>query len=51
MILANLEEYGRANFGVQQEESEFDSWIYPTTNGGPNNWTEKDFIPITFITQ
>ena len=33
------------------EESEFDSWIYPTTNGGPNNWTAKDFIPITFVTQ
>ena len=31
------------------EESEFDSWIYPTTNGGPNNWTTKDFIPITFV--
>ena len=33
------------------EESEFDSWIYPTTNGGPNNWTAKDFVPITFVTQ
>ena len=33
------------------EEFEFDSWIYPTTNGGPSNWTAKDFIPITFVTQ
>ena len=33
------------------EEYEFDSWIYPTTNGGPSNWTEKDFVPISFITQ
>ena len=33
------------------EESEFDNWIYPTTNGGPSNWTAKDFIPITFVTQ
>ena len=33
------------------EESEFDSWIYPTTNGGPSNWTAKDFVPITFIPQ
>ena len=33
------------------EESEFDSWIYPTTNGGPSNWTAKDFTPITFVTQ
>ena len=33
------------------EESKFDSWIYPTTDGGPSNWTTKDFIPITFVTQ
>ena len=33
------------------EESEFDSWIYPTTDGGPSNWTAKDFTPITFVTQ
>ena len=33
------------------EESEFDSWIYPTTDGGPSNWTAKDFIPISFVTQ
>ena len=33
------------------EESEFDSWIYPTTGGGLRNWTAKDFVPISFITQ
>ena len=33
------------------EESEFDSWIYPTTDNGPSNWTAKDFTPITFVTQ
>ena len=33
------------------EESEFDSWIYPTTNDGPSNWTAKDYIPINFVTQ
>ena len=33
------------------EESEFDSWIYPTTDGGQCNWTAKEFIPITFVTQ
>ena len=33
------------------EESEFDSWIYPTTDDGPRNWTAKDFVPISFITQ
>ena len=44
------------NLGVKAieddvEESEFDSWIYPTTDGGPSNWTAKDFTPITFVTQ
>ena len=33
------------------EESEFDNCIYPTTNGGLNNWTAKDFVPVSFITQ
>ena len=33
------------------EESEFDSWIYPTVDGGLSNWTAKDFVPISFITQ
>ena len=34
-----------------EEESDFDSWIYPTTDGGLNNWTTKDFVPVSFITQ
>ena len=33
------------------EESEFDSCIYPTTDGGLSNWTAKDFVPISFIMQ
>ena len=33
------------------EESEFDNWIYPTTDGRLSNWTAKDFVPISFITQ
>ena len=33
------------------EKSEFDSWIYSTTNGGPSNWTAKDSMPVTFVTQ
>ena len=24
-----------------EEDSNIDSWIYPTTNGGPNNWTAR----------
>ena len=36
---------------VDKEESEFDSWIYPTTDGGLNNWTTKDFVPVSFVTQ
>ena len=33
------------------EESEFESWIYPTTDGGLTNWTAKDHTPVTFVTQ
>ena len=33
------------------EESEFDSWIYPTTDGGLNNWTAKDHTLVTFVMQ
>ena len=34
-----------------EEDSDIDSWIYPTTNGGPSNWTARDFIPVSFILQ
>ena len=34
-----------------EEESDIDNWIYPTINGGLNNWTAKDFVPVSFITQ
>ena len=37
--------------GDEVEESEFNNWIYPTTDGGLNNWTAKDYIPVTFVTQ
>ena len=33
------------------EELEFDSWIYPTTDSGPSNWTAKDNLPITVVTE
>ena len=33
------------------EEYDIDSWIYPTTNGGLSNWTTKDSMPVSFITQ
>ena len=32
-----------------EEDSDIDSWIYPTTNNGPSNWTARDFIPVSFI--
>ena len=34
-----------------EEELDIDSWIYPNTDGGLNNWTKKDFVPVSFITQ
>ena len=33
------------------DEAEFNSWIYPTTDGGLTNWTAKDHTPVTFVTQ
>ena len=43
-----------SNHGVNALEdrdggNDMDSWIFPTTNGGPINWAVKDFVPITFI--
>ena len=43
-----------SNLGVNALEdsdgdSDIDSWIFPTTNGGLSNWTAKDFVPITFV--
>ena len=34
-----------------EEDFDIDSWIYLTTNGGPSNWTTRDFIPVSFIPQ
>ena len=34
-----------------EEDSDIDSWIYPTTNSGPNNWTTKDLVLVSFISQ
>ena len=33
------------------EEFDIDSWIYPTVDGGLSNWTTKDFMPVSVITQ
>ena len=33
------------------KEFDIDNWIYPTTNGGLSNWTAKDSIPVSVITQ
>ena len=51
MVTAPMPNHGVNAIEDEAEESEFNSWIYPTTNGGPSNWTAKDFIPITFVTQ
>ena len=34
-----------------EEKSNFEDWIFPTIEGGLNNWEAKDFVPITFINQ
>ena len=33
------------------EEGNFEDWVFPTIEGGLNNWEAKDFVPITFINQ
>ena len=33
------------------EEDNFEDWIFPTVEEGLSNWEAKDFIPITFINQ
>ena len=33
------------------EESEFNSWIYPTADSGPSNWIAKDNLPVTFVAE
>ena len=30
-------------------DCDLDSWIFPTADGGLNNWKAKDFISISFI--
>ena len=34
-----------------EEGSNFEDWIFPTIEGGLNNWEAKDFVPIPFINQ
>ena len=53
VVTAPMPNHGVNAIGDEDEveESKFDSWIYPTTNGGLSNWTTKDFVPITFVTQ
>ena len=34
-----------------EEESDIDNWIYPTTSSGLNNWTAKNFVIVSIITQ
>ena len=29
-------------------DCDIDSWIFPTTGSGLNNWKAEDFIPISF---
>ena len=33
------------------EEDNFEDWIFPTVKEGLCNWEAKDFVPITFINQ
>ena len=35
----------------EDEENDFEDWIFSTVEGGLSNWEAKDFVPITFINQ
>ena len=37
--------------GDDKEEFDIDSWIYPTADGGLINWTTKDSMLVSVITQ
>ena len=47
----NISNQGVNAIEDDEEGSDIDIWIYPTTNGGLNNWTAKDFMLVSFITQ
>ena len=53
VVTAPMPNHGVNAIGDEDEveESEFNSWIYATTDGGLTNWTAKDHIPVTFVTQ
>ena len=34
-----------------EEGCNLEDWIFPTVNGGLDNWKARDFVPITFIPQ
>ena len=43
-----------SNHGVNVVEDtnsdcDLDNWVFPTTSGGFNNWTARDFVSISFI--
>ena len=36
---------------ADDEEFDIDSWIYPNADGGLSNWTAKDSMLVSVITQ
>ena len=49
--LLRINNHGLNALEDDDEDSDIDSWICPTTNGGPSKWIAKDFVPITFVQQ
>ena len=52
-MTAPLPAHGVNAIGDEEEvdEAEFDSWIYPATDGGLNNWSAKDNLPVSLVTE
>ena len=53
VVTAPLPAHGVNAIGDEDEvdEAEFDSWIYPAADGGLNNWSAKDNLPISLVTK
>ena len=53
VVSAPLPAHGVNAIGDEDEvdEAEFDSWIYPATDSGPSNWSAKDNLPVSLVTE
>ena len=53
VITAPIPKHDAGVNAIEDDDEEFDidSWIYSTADGGLSNWTTKDSMPVSYITQ